>query len=53
MLDGQLPDGATVQELEVRVAPVTGYMNQREAKRDISYYLMDYYNWQRPHQHWI
>ncbi len=31
--------------------PVTGYMNLREAKRDISYYLMDYYNWQRPHQH--
>ncbi len=28
-----------------------GYINQREAKRDISYYLMDYYNWQRPHQH--
>ena len=31
--------------------PVTGYMNQREAKRDISYYLMDDNNWQRPHQH--
>ncbi|MGL5130054.1 MAG: IS3 family transposase, partial [Aeromonas popoffii] len=31
--------------------PVTGYMNQREAKRDISYYLMDYYNWRRPHRH--
>lgn len=39
--------------------PVTGYMSLREAKRDISYYLMDYYNWylmdyynwQRPHQH--
>ncbi|WP_421232986.1 integrase core domain-containing protein, partial [Aeromonas jandaei] len=31
--------------------PVTGYMNQLEAKRDISYYLMDYNNWQRPHQH--
>ncbi|MGU5772469.1 IS3 family transposase, partial [Aeromonas allosaccharophila] len=23
----------------------------REAKRDISYYLMDSYNWGRPHQH--
>ncbi|MGL5339138.1 MAG: IS3 family transposase, partial [Aeromonas veronii] len=22
-----------------------------EAKRDISYYLMDYYNWRRPHQY--
>ncbi|MCF5850224.1 IS3 family transposase, partial [Aeromonas veronii] len=28
-----------------------GYMSLREAKRDISYYLMDYYNWRRPHQH--
>ncbi|MFB2958446.1 IS3 family transposase, partial [Aeromonas jandaei] len=28
-----------------------GYMSLRAAKRDISYYLMDYYNWQRPHQH--
>jgi putative transposase len=32
--------------------PATGYMNQWEAKQDISYYLMDYYNWQRPHQHY-
>ncbi|MFM5172292.1 IS3 family transposase [Aeromonas veronii] len=31
--------------------PATGYMSVREAKRDISYYLMDYYNWWRPHQH--
>lgn len=31
--------------------PVTGYLSLREAKRDISYYLMDYYNWRRPHQH--
>jgi len=31
--------------------PVTGYMSLREAKRDISSYLMDYYNWRRPHQH--
>ncbi|MGL5526288.1 MAG: hypothetical protein ACRDCY_21405, partial [Aeromonas veronii] len=28
-----------------------GYMSLREAKRDISYYLMDHYNWRRPHQH--
>lgn len=27
-----------------------GYMSLREAKRDISYYLMDYYNWRRPHR---
>ena len=31
--------------------PATGYMSLREAKRDISYYLMDYHNWRRPHQH--
>ncbi len=31
--------------------PATGYMSLREAKRDISYYLMDYYNWRRPHQY--
>lgn len=29
----------------------TGYMSLREAKWDISYYLVDYYNWRRPHQH--
>jgi len=28
-----------------------GYMSMREAKWDISYYLMNYYNWRRPHQH--
>lgn len=31
--------------------PTTGYMSLRDATRDISYYLMDYYNWRRPHQH--
>ncbi|WP_447830921.1 IS3 family transposase [Aeromonas salmonicida] len=31
--------------------PATGNMSVREAKRDISYYLMDYYNWRCPHQH--
>ncbi|MGL5849120.1 MAG: IS3 family transposase, partial [Aeromonas veronii] len=32
--------------------PAMGYMNLREAKRDISYYLMDHhYNWRRPHHH--
>ncbi|WP_279497334.1 IS3 family transposase [Aeromonas veronii] len=31
--------------------PAMGYMSLREAKRDISYYLMDYYNWRRPHQY--
>lgn len=31
--------------------PVTGHVSLREAKRDISYYPMDYYNWRRRHQH--
>lgn len=31
--------------------PATGCMIVREAKRDISYYLMDYYNWRRPNHH--
>jgi transposase InsO family protein len=26
------------------------YLTQTQAKKDISYYLMDYYNRQRPHQ---
>jgi len=26
-------------------------MSLWEAKRDISDYLMNYYNWRRPHQH--
>jgi putative transposase len=30
--------------------PSTGYRVFAEAKRDIGYYLMHYYNWQRPHQ---
>ncbi len=39
------------RSLKTEWLPTTGYMNLREAKRDISYYLMDYYNWRRPHQH--
>ncbi|WIO74194.1 IS3 family transposase [Porticoccaceae bacterium LTM1] len=31
--------------------PATGYRSFGEAKRDISYYLMSYYNCQRPHQY--
>ena len=30
--------------------PPLGYMSKTEAVKDISYYLMDYYNWRRPHQ---
>lgn len=29
--------------------PTTGHASLSDAKRDISYYLMNYYNWQRPH----
>ena len=29
----------------------TDRRHYREVKRDISYYLMDYYNWWLPHQH--
>ncbi len=39
------------RSLKTEWLPTTGYMSLREAKRDISYYLMDYYNWRRPHQH--
>ncbi len=30
--------------------PSEGYRSFAEAKKDISDYLMDYYNWYRPHQ---
>ncbi|MBY6062924.1 IS3 family transposase [Pseudidiomarina sediminum] len=30
--------------------PTTGYRSAIEAKRDVSYFLMNYYNWERPHQ---
>lgn len=30
--------------------PPLGYMSKPQAVKDISYYLMDYYNWRRPHQ---
>jgi len=26
-------------------------LSLREAMQDISFYLMDYYNWRRPHRH--
>jgi len=38
------------RSLKTEWIPTTGYMTQREAKRDISFYLMNYYNWRRPHQ---
>lgn len=30
--------------------PATGYDSEAEAKRDVSNFLMNYYNWERPHQ---
>jgi len=30
--------------------PPEGYSSFSVAKKDIGQYLMDYYNWQRPHQ---
>lgn len=38
------------RSLKSEWVPVTGYMSKAEAQRDISFYLMDYYNWSRPHQ---
>ncbi|GHG60624.1 transposase [Alishewanella longhuensis] len=38
------------RSLKSEWVPVTGYMSKAEAQRDISFYLMDYYNWRRPHQ---
>ncbi|MGY4014300.1 IS3 family transposase [Aeromonas molluscorum] len=45
------PMARLFRSLKTEWLPTTGYMSLREAKRDISYYLMDYYNWRRPHQH--
>ena len=30
--------------------PPIGYQSANKAKRDVGYYLMNYYNWERPHQ---
>nr|WP_321460891.1 IS3 family transposase [uncultured Vibrio sp.] len=38
------------RSLKTEWVPATGYLTQTQAKKDISYYLMDYYNRQRPHQ---
>ncbi|SEG88068.1 putative transposase [Marinobacterium lutimaris] len=31
--------------------PSIGYSSAQEAQRDISFYLMERYNWLRPHQY--
>ncbi len=39
------------RSLKTEWVPVTGYASLSEAQKDISYYLMRYYNQQRPHSH--
>ncbi len=38
------------RSLKSEWVPSWGYRSKAEAAKDISYYLMDYYNWRRPHQ---
>jgi putative transposase len=38
------------RSLKTEWVPSSGYMSAGEAHRDISYYLMQRYNWTRPHQ---
>jgi putative transposase len=35
--------------LKTEWVPATGYRSMDEAPKDIGLYLMDYYNWHRPH----
>ncbi len=39
------------RSLKTEWIPATGYMTLEKGRRDIGYYLMDYYNNQRPHQY--
>ncbi|GEM_PF-833858 len=38
------------RSLKTEWVPSLGYATVNEAQRDISHYLMNQYNWQRPHQ---
>lgn len=38
------------RSLKTEWVPALGYGTMGEARRDVSHYLMDRYNWQRPHQ---
>ncbi len=40
-----------LRSLKTEWVPSTGYASLDEAKQDICEYLMNYYNWQRPHQY--
>ena len=44
------PMERTFRSLKSEWIPPQGYQSMLEAKKDISLYLMDYYNWHRPHQ---
>ena len=37
--------------LKTEWIPSVGYPTMREAKRDISHYLIAYYHWERPHRY--
>jgi putative transposase len=37
------------RSLKMEWVPALGYENATDAKRDLGFYLMDYYNWIRPH----
>jgi len=37
------------RSLKTEWVPALGYTTQEEATRDLSFYLMNYYNWRRPH----
>jgi len=37
------------RSLKTEWVPAAGYHSMAEARKDIGLYLMDYYNWQRPH----
>ncbi len=43
------PTERLFRSLKTEWVPATGYCSMAEARKDIGLYLMDYYNWQRPH----
>ena len=43
------PTERLFRSLKTEWVPATGYRSIHEARKDIGSYLMDYYNWHRPH----
>ncbi|MCG7540028.1 IS3 family transposase [Pseudoalteromonas sp. CO348] len=39
------------RSLKTEWLPSTGYSSFKEAEQGVSFYLMNYYNWRRPHSH--